>query len=525
MVGSGSTTSRLAHHAHGRARARSRPPPASLTTAGLPGFTSTSARQPRPAATPARDARDALRHRAAQRPRRSVRMRAGQRHLVGDHVEGLAAVDRADRHDRRLRAARPRATTIVCSARDHVRRRHDRVGRALRLAAVAAAAVHHDLAGGPPRPSAGPAFTPSVPTGSSFQRWMPSTTSTPSRTPSRDHGLRAALALLGRLEQHAHAAVRACARPAGAPPTAPIATWPSWPQACIAPGTARRRRARSPPGSAGRPCPRAAARARPGPAGVVGDDARCRRGRCAARGRCPRGSARRARRCASRRRPAPGAGGSRGAAPTSVVAQRERRRRRGWASAAILSGASPRAVAGASGSRRRGRGCRPRRPGPSRPARRRASASARPGSARACAPRASQAARPARDLAGVAARADAADASARRGVGEREQRAAPAPARPCRASRRTAARTAAAPAQVARRGRAPRRGCARRPGAGGGRPGIHCRRPGQRARVTAAGDARAGRRPRPPRAPPRAGAAPRRRFAALMRARQRADAA
>ena len=51
----------------------------------------------------------------------------------------------------------------------------------------------------------GPAFTPSVPTGSSFQRCTPSTTSTPSSAPSRDHGLRAALALLGGLEQHAHA--------------------------------------------------------------------------------------------------------------------------------------------------------------------------------------------------------------------------------------------------------------------------------------------------------------------------------
>ena len=82
----------------------------------------------------------------------------------------------------------------------------------------------------------GPTFTPSVPTGSSFQRWTPTTAATPSIAPAAtiacappspsSAGWNSTRTVMG--------APRPAVRRAAA---APMATWPSWPQACITPGT------------------------------------------------------------------------------------------------------------------------------------------------------------------------------------------------------------------------------------------------------------------------------------------------
>ena len=217
-------------------------------------------------------------------------------------------------------------TTAGCEGRDLARddglqrghdvgRGHHRIGRAMRLAAVAAAPVDHDRSRSTAAIS-GPAFTPSVPTGSSFQRWMPRTTSTPSSPPSAHHGLAPRLALLGGLEEDAHAARQRPARPATRAAAAPMATWPSWPQACM--------HSRHPRG-VGRVAllldgqavhVHAQEHRASASAAGLGERRRCPRLRCGRRGRRLAGSRRPAPRCASPRRRAPDAGAGRGARAT-----------------------------------------------------------------------------------------------------------------------------------------------------------------------------------------------------------------
>ena len=141
----------------------------------------------------------------------------------------------------------PTVTTADCSGEtsrdddglergDDVGGGHDGVGRALGLAAVAAAAVDHDpqsVDRGHERARLHPErahrqLVPEVDAEGEVDALQHAV---------RDHGLGSALALLGRLEEQAHAPGQARGRPACAPRAAPMAAWPSWPQACITPGT------------------------------------------------------------------------------------------------------------------------------------------------------------------------------------------------------------------------------------------------------------------------------------------------
>jgi hypothetical protein len=83
-------------------------------------------------------------------------------------------------------------------------------------------------------PISGPALTPNVPTGSSFQRCTPSTTSTPSRAPSATTAWAPpSPSSAGWKSTRTSPASGRAARMRAA--TAPIAVWPSWPQACMRP--------------------------------------------------------------------------------------------------------------------------------------------------------------------------------------------------------------------------------------------------------------------------------------------------
>jgi hypothetical protein len=232
MVGSGTTTP-ASPTTRAAARRAISATPRSLTTGGLPVRTSTSARHCRPAATPS-----AMRLIRSGMERRSA---ASKVRMVPVSVTWSGIT---------LKASppwmAPMVTTAGCCGETS---RATTVCRAVTTCAAptTGSAERCGLPPCPPRPCttifsrstaamSGPSFTPIVPTGSSFQMWMPMTQSTPSSTPS---------------------AITACAPPSpssagwnttrtdprGARPAssraalAAIATWPSWPHACMTLGT------------------------------------------------------------------------------------------------------------------------------------------------------------------------------------------------------------------------------------------------------------------------------------------------
>ena len=139
---------------------------------------------------------------------------------------------------------------------DHVRRRQHGIGRAVRRAAVAAAAAHHD-AQRRPRPSAVRVSRRACRPSAHSRGARPATLGPPSSAPSRSRPCAPPSPSSAGWNTNAAAAGQRAGRPAGGRRPQPIATWPSWPHACCALGR-RRYAARSLRGSAARPCPRAA---------------------------------------------------------------------------------------------------------------------------------------------------------------------------------------------------------------------------------------------------------------------------
>ena len=158
----------------------------------------------------------------------------------------------------------------------------------IRAAARMGSAASCGIAPCPPRPSisieklstaaiSAPRLIPTRPTGIGLRGWRPSVPATPSSAPSATQD--SAPPCPSSAGWYRNRNPRSGGRPTSRSATASaIAMWPSWPQACIRPGSGRSRARRSPPRAAGRPCPRAASGAR--------RTDRRRRGRRSSRRRC-----------------------------------------------------------------------------------------------------------------------------------------------------------------------------------------------------------------------------------------------
>ena len=181
MVGSGTTTP-SSPTTRSAARRASSATAASLTTGGLPARTSTSARHCRPAATP--DAMRVIRSGIERRSSASkVRMVPVSVTSSGMTLKACAAVDGADGDHRRLQR-RDLARDDVCSAVTTWAAATTGIGGAVRLAAVAAAAVDHDLQAVHRRHERPRLHARACPPAARSRGGRRARTSTPSSTPS-----------------------------------------------------------------------------------------------------------------------------------------------------------------------------------------------------------------------------------------------------------------------------------------------------------------------------------------------------
>ena len=234
MVGSGSTTFSSPTTRAAARRARSATA-ASLTTAGFPGRTSTSARQRRRVGDAGGDA-----------PRSAP---ACERRSSGSKVRMVPVSVTSSGIT--LKACPPWMAPMVTTAESSGETsRATTVCRATTTwaAATTGSAARCGWPPWPPRPRttmrsrstaamSGPAFTPMRADGQLVPEVDAQDHVHALEGPVRDHALGSALAFLGGLEEDAHAARPAAARPRTRAAAAPIAVWPSWPQACITPGT------------------------------------------------------------------------------------------------------------------------------------------------------------------------------------------------------------------------------------------------------------------------------------------------